>query len=155
MDYFYLSNGKKVLVDAEDYEKVIAIDWKYQLHKGKEYVRVQRWVEGKNVTTYLHSFLMNGRMVDHINGNGLDCRKQNMRVCSKKQNNMNRSKAKNNTSGYKGAYWRKDRSTWQSRISVEGKNVHLGYFPNSEDAARAYDKAARSYYGEFGKLNFL
>jgi hypothetical protein len=97
--------------------------------------------------------------VDHINGNKLDNRRENLRVATKSQNLGNQKIRSTNTSGFKGVnwkQWRKIRSSgaWTARISVGSKRIHLGYFSTAEEAARAYDSAAQQYFGEFAKLNF-
>ncbi len=94
------------------------------------------------------------RQVDHINGDGLDNRKENLRICDTSKNVINRSIGKINTSGYKGVNWRKKSKKWVARIGFNNKRIYLGDFNNKEDAARAYDTAALKYYGEFAKLNF-
>jgi hypothetical protein len=89
---------------------------------------------------------------DHINGNTLDNRRENLRKCSRTQNAQNRGKQVNNTSGYKGVHW--SVTGWRSRIWVNGKCVHVGMFATSEQAAHAYDAAAKVYHGRFAKPNF-
>jgi hypothetical protein len=92
--------------------------------------------------------------VDHINGNGLDNRKSNLRICTHQQNCENSRKRKKSFSKYKGVYWSKNAKKWVAQITIDGKSKHLGYFELEEDAAAAYDKAAVKYFGEFACLNF-
>lgn len=94
------------------------------------------------------------RLVDHKNGNALDNRKENLRVATKQQNNANRGLLINNKSGYKGVSWRQLSKRWCAFISVNNKSKFLGSFKIKEEAARAYDKAAKEHYGEFAILNF-
>ncbi len=91
--------------------------------------------------------------IDHINGDGLDNRKSNLRICKHGENQYNSKMPKNNTSGYKGVYWDKRRNKWISQININGKHVYIGQFINAIDAANAYDKAAMQYHKEFAKPN--
>ncbi len=105
---------------------------------------------------YLHRLVLGakqGECVDHINGNKLDNRRANLRLCNNRENGRNRSgPAKSNLSGYRGVSWNRG---WFARINVEDKTIHLGRFKTKEQAAKAYDRAALQYFGAFaGKLNF-
>lgn len=90
--------------------------------------------------------------VDHRDGDGLNNTDENLRVCTATQNLANRGKTKRNTSGYKGVS--KIRGRWYADLMKGGKHVFRGYFSTAEEAARAYDKAAREHYGEFAYTNF-
>ena len=95
-------------------------------------------------------------VVDHINHNGLDNRKANLRHATRVQNNRNRLiiKRKGASSKYKGVSWRKRKKRWHARIHVNGRYKFLGYFKEEINAAKAYDKAAKKYHKEFASLNF-
>ena len=93
--------------------------------------------------------LERGEFVDHRDGDGSNNRRENLRLASHTENIRNQRKSSVNTSGHKGAYWRKDVSKWVAHIGVNGKLIYLGYFANIEDAAAAYREAADKYYGEF------
>ncbi len=96
-----------------------------------------------------------GMVVDHINHDGMDNRRANLRPATYSQNlyhRKNRSGAK--YSKYKGVSWKKHNRKWEARIGFEKKEIHLGYFRSEIDAARAYDRAAKKYHGEFASLNF-
>lgn len=92
--------------------------------------------------------------VDHINGFGLDNRRENLRLATAAENGRNRKKSKNNTSGYKGVHWDKHHRKWRAKIMINGRRLHLGHFADPADAARAYDNAAVLYYGDFALTNF-
>jgi hypothetical protein len=92
--------------------------------------------------------------VDHINGDTLDNRRDNLRLASSTENGSNRSLNRNSTSGYKGVTWVKARGNWRANIKVNGKPISLGVYDDPVEAARAYDKAAIELHGAFAKPNF-
>jgi hypothetical protein len=93
-------------------------------------------------------------VVDHKNRNGIDNRRPNLRLATESQNCMNRQKQRVTSSKYKGVSWVRSSGKWKAAIQVDKKNLHLGYFEDEEEAARAYDAAARKYQGEFAYQNF-
>ena len=114
----------------------------------------------KNDTTdrvYLHAFIMcpdKYQVVDHINRNVLDNRRENLRVCTQSQNLANSNKRKNCSSLYKGVSWNKKNRKWAAYINADKSRVPLGYFRSEQEAACAYDAKALEVYGEYAKLNF-
>jgi hypothetical protein len=92
-----------------------------------------------------------GMHVDHIDGNGLNNRRANLRIATSGQNQCNRGKSPRNTSGFKGVNWRKKEMRWNAQISVGGKNRSLGFFDKPEEAHAAYAAACAKYHGEFGR----
>jgi hypothetical protein len=151
-----LSQGKVALVSEEDYERVSEHIWSYTLQHGKEY-GISNSV-GLPRLTYLHRFILGlgpgDSEVDHINGNGLDCRRENMRLATRSQNMVNRDRPPNTTSQYRGVTWLIKNRKWMAQIKANGKRRYLGSFTDEEDAARAYDEAAREAFGDFARLNF-
>ncbi len=95
-----------------------------------------------------------GQSVDHVNGNGLDNRRSNLRLCAHAENLRNRKIHKNNKSGFKGVRKRKESSLWRAEIRSNHKFYFLGNFHSAEEAAHAYDAAALKLHGEFARLNF-
>ncbi len=160
-----LTQNKIAVVDDEDYESLILMKWHAWFNKNGDsfYAHHSVYRKGKSPTVIrMHRHLMNVTNpkihVDHINGNTLDNRKSNLRICQSYQNNTNmRGLRSDNTTGFRGVgeyFYRADKK-WTATLSVKGNKIRLGYFDTPEDAARAFDKAARELYGEFcGKLNF-
>jgi hypothetical protein len=148
-----LTRGQVALIDAEDYDKVKGYKWK-SIHMCKgDYAYTQSRYHGQHRIIYMHKLLMDvpdGMVIDHINHIGTDNRKNNLRVCTVSQNNMNRS----SSGQYKGVSFRKDLSKWHARICKDKKCYHIGFFPTPEDAAHAYDREAQILHGDFALLNF-
>jgi len=93
--------------------------------------------------------------VDHLNGDGLDNQRENLRACSTAQNNMNRAKRRRRSSStYKGVCWHTRYGRFQAEIKLNGKSKFLGMFETEVDAALAYDAAAREHFGQFACTNF-
>lgn len=162
--YIPLTQGKCAVVDAADFD--FLSQWKWYAHFdkrcGKWYAeRSERYGprrEGKKRLIQMHRILLNaphGMDVDHKDGDGLNNRRSsNIRLATRHQNHGNRGPARGSVSGYKGVHYHSQNGNWRARISVNGKSKHLGSFDSAEDAARAYDKAAVEYFGEFASLNF-
>lgn len=151
-----LTQGKVVLVSDEDYEELNKHKW--YAYKCANTFYAQRTLTigvGKYRTVRMHSIVMKTpkRMeTDHINGNGLDNRRENLRVCTRSENLMNQKRGINNTSGYKGVSWHKGTEKWQSKIAAKGKRIYLGLFKEKEEAHKAYCEASKRYHGEFGNV---
>ena len=106
----------------------------------------------------MHRRILNaqtGQEVDHANHNGLDNCRENIRLCTKNQNQWNQNKHQRRTSSrFKGVSWKGRNKKWCAQVQFNGKNIHLGLFTDDESAARVYDEAAKRLFGEFAKLNF-
>jgi hypothetical protein len=155
-----LTQNKYAIVDAEDYERLSKYKWYANGAKGHLYAaRRTRKQEGTRYRfIYMHQEVIKvaaGEVCDHINHNGLDNRKANLRPASRAENVFHRKKySKTSRSKYKGITWKNTSKKWQAQIGVNGKKIFLGYFRDEFEAAKAYDKAARKYHGEFAALNF-
>ena len=105
----------------------------------------------------MHRVVLPGfEMLDHINHDGLDNRRENLRPCTASQNHANQRKRTEHTSSkYKGVHWAKDRNKWRASICVEGRWYKLGAFNTEEEAATVYNAAAQKAFGVFAGLNLL
>lgn len=152
-----LTKGGFALVDDTDFE--FLSQWKWTVRNGYSARTVYLGGGRKNQKSkhiYMHSLLNetpNGMETDHINRNKLDNRRENLRTTTRQQNSCNRVLQDNNTSGFRGVSWNRQRNKWMSQIKAFRKNYYLGLYSNKNDAARAYDKAALNLFGEFSKLN--
>jgi hypothetical protein len=159
MKEIHLTRGKVALVDDEDYERVVCHKWYarpshdkktwYAIHDVK--IAKYRWV-----SMGMHRLILNapnGLDVDHRNHDGLDNQKNNLRLCSEAQNNYNTRRSIANRSGFKGVHWHSQCNKWRARIVVKHKGISLGCFFCIKKAVKAYDEAAKHYFGEFAYLN--
>ena len=157
-----LTQGKCAIVDATDYEWLV--EWKWSLVESnrchtsyaRRYLRGSKRNHAKYAT--MHREIMNtpkGMQTDHINGNGLDNRRCNLRVVTQSQNQMNAKKTIMAASKHKGGSWHKVSRKWQARIQVNKKRLGLGFFDLEAAAATAYNNKAIELYGEFANLNII
>lgn len=153
-----LTQGYVAVVDDSDYERVSKHKWHALITCNLVYAARNVTVHGKRKKSLMHRELSccpNECVVDHINGNTLDNRTENLRLASFRENAANRSKInKSATSIYRGVYYDTARRRWRSQIKTSGKNKFLGHFTSEIDAAKAYDNAARTEYGDFARTNF-
>jgi len=158
-----LSQGKMALVDDEDYAMLMGYKWCVRLaNHGNLYAFRIELVNGRNRGIHMHRVLLKAPdhyQVDHINGNGLDNRKSNLRLCTQSQNMHNESQHSTNTTGYKGV--RRDKRKlargsrcYSARITVDKKSYSCGMFKTAEEAAHAFDEMAIRHVGKFARLNF-
>ena len=147
-------HGFEVIISACDAERVRAHKWYKNGTRGGPYFAYKTPApERKNIL--LHRFIVDcpsGMHVDHANGNTLDNRRSNLRICDHAENMRNRSKQINSSSGLKGVYWDKHCKKWHPCISVNGKNINLGLFDDPQEAYEAYVAASNKYHGEFGRI---
>lgn len=149
-----LSRGQYALIDLEDLERIQAVGKWSASWTRSGYYGISRTKRNGNLL--LHRFIMDAPselLVDHRDGNTLDCRKSNLRLATHTQNCFNRAKrVRGHSSRYKGV--RAHHAKWQARIVQGGRQVSLGHFSTEELAAHAYDEAALRLHGDFARLNF-
>jgi len=175
-----LTQGKESIVDDDNYEMLMKFapakfkrnrekghGWyaskQHKSSTGLFYAATNVWVPelGRQRTVFMHKVILNppkGKFTDHVNGDGLDNRKENLRVCTTAQNNANRGKNCTNTVGYKGVTTAKGREHVNKKYKAvlrTGNKAHfLGNYMTKEEAALAYDTKAKEVYGKFARLNF-
>ena len=154
-----LTQGCFAIVDPQDYKRLSRYKWRLCRTKGKSVLYAERSVRlpgGKYSRLLMHRQLIevpDGYVIDHINGCGLDNRRANLRLATVAQNAWN-SKKRNPRSGYKGVWFASEKGMWRAAIVCHGRRMHLGYFKDKIDAAKAYDDAAGKYHKQFARLNF-
>lgn len=150
-----LTKGLYALIDEEDYQLVSELKWYADVRKVNAYavrktkkdgvLKMHRYILEK------HGFDLTGKEVDHINCDGLDNRKENLRVCTVLENRRNQKLRYNMST--KGIYYHRQSQKWCARLKIENKRISLGYFYTKEEATAAYDEAAKKYFGDFAKTN--
>jgi hypothetical protein len=150
--YIPLTKGRYAIIDAADYERASEHKWCASCSGCRIYAYCH--MNGKTVA--LHRFLTNapkGMVVDHIDGNTLNDRRSNLRVCTQQQNLYN-SRPKGKSSHFKGICWDKGKRRWVVYVRYEGRNIYVGRFRSEINAARAYDRKAYECFGQYAYLNF-
>ena len=153
-----LGEGEWTILDVEDYYRYGNFKWSLGGYKKNFYaVAGIRNKDGEFEIVRLHRAIMNppeGRVVDHRNGDGLDNRRENLRIATKSENICNSRKRTNTSSRFIGVSFDKRSGLWHAYITHCRKRKFLGYFDSEIDAAKAHDAAAKKYHGEFARLNF-
>jgi hypothetical protein len=152
MKLIELTKCKFAKVSNTDFEFINSFNW----HFASGYAARRK----NSKSIYMHRVIVGipiGKEVDHINGDKLDNRRSNLRICTHLENHHNEKRV-NTKTGFKGIYLYKNKygwSKWHARISVNDVYISLGYFKDKIDAALAYNKAAKKYYGELANLNII
>mgnify|MGYP003394577432 CR=1 FL=1 len=153
-----LTKGFVTQVDDDMFDYLS--QWRWIAHRGKceivYAIRTEVTREHLEQQIHMHRVIIGAQPmqeVDHINRKSLDNQRANLRICTRKENSRNRKVPCNNHSGYLGVSWCRRDHRWRATIKCDGVFYSLGYFHSPEDAARAYNKAAMWYFGEFANLN--
>ena len=161
MRLIVLTKGQTTIVDDEDFDKLNQHKWYAQYCASTGcYVaaRTIRIAKNKRYLQYMHRAILGapkGYFADHRNRNPLDNRKRNLRICTIQQNAMNRRpQNRSKTSKYKGVSLFKENDKWRASIKTDKRDKHIGLYNTEIEAAKAYDKEAKKYFGEFAYLNF-
>jgi hypothetical protein len=155
-----LTKGQTAIVDAIDAD-LAQLKWYAMVRTYTYYAARQKFIDGRYIHFRLHQEilprilgrkLVKGEYVDHINGDGLDNRRSNLRLATKAQNQRNQRLRRDNKSGFKGVCWDNRAKKWRALIRFNGKQKTLGYFDTPEEAYEAYCAAAIELHGEFARL---
>lgn len=145
-----LPNGMVALLDDDYPTEADIFHWTAKPGRRTWYATASY---AKNKSLYLHDMILPprpGLMRDHRNGNGLDCRRENLRYVTPAQNQQNAPRRADNNSGYRGVH--KQKNGWVAQIRVNGRRIYLGHFKTAEEAAAAYGEASRLHHGEYGRV---
>jgi len=153
-----LGHWRYAIVDTEDLRRLSRFRW-CASNKSKKSSKPKFYAQRKDgdKIIYMHREVlsMDGSIeLDHINGNTLDNRKANLRVCTSRQNSRNSRKRKGCSSRFKGVFWSKNTGKWRASIKNSVKRIHLGYFESESQAAKAYDEKAKELFGKYAHPNF-
>lgn len=158
-----LTQGKYALVDDQDYEELNKYKWHIRKRSEKPsnkafYAVTTVRIVGSNKQTALsmHRVITKcppQKVIDHIDGDGLNNQRNNLRIVTHAENIQNSGKRENNKSGYKGVYWLKSHKKWNAQIGVNNKKIHLGLYTTAEEAYKAYCEACVKYHKEFARLD--
>lgn len=160
MKQIQLTQNKTALIDDEDFELVNEFKW-CAVQQGRNFYATRGYWNKQTKKTKqirMHRLIMDVTdpkiEIDHINGDGLNNQRYNLRICTRSQNQRNKRKQNNTTSKYEGVHWHKQHNKWIAKIRINGQRKHLGCFLCEIDAACYYDYYAIKYFDEFAKLNF-
>lgn len=136
-----ITQGKYAIVDAEDYDRLATHKWQYKPGPNTGYARRSIYVDGVKKSVHMHSCILDcpkGLFIDHINRNGLDNRKKNLRVVTRSQNQLNSNMRSYNTSGYRGVTFNKREDIWRAQIVISKKYICIGKSNDKMEAVKMY-----------------
>jgi hypothetical protein len=154
--YVPLTKGCEAAIDIADIPRVEAWSWTALEGRHTTYARRAVLVGSGYRTVYLHCAIWGetlGLEIDHIDGNGLNNQRSNLRLATHSENMRNQRLSRNSSSGLKGASWSKSNQRWQAQITIERKHCHLGFYDTPEEAHEAYARASVELHGQFGRVS--
>ncbi len=148
-----LNRGYNVLIDDEDYDNLMQFKWYIRSNKQKKIFYAGTSIDGHGVL--MHNYILGCKPIDHIDGNGLNNQRYNLRPCNLSQNSANRKKREigSYTSKYKGVSFQVSRNKWRCCIGKDYKYYFIGRFDTEKEAALAYNQRAIELFGKFALLN--
>ena len=148
-----LTQGKFAEVDDEDFDYLNQWKW-YATNRKTTWYAARK---PKDRVFYMHREVLSlsdsKKQVDHVDSNGLNNQKINLRGCNQTQNNGNNRKRSDNKSGFKGVHHHSVYNSWIAQIRFLGKKTHIGSFQNKKEAVLAYNERAKEIFGEFARIN--
>lgn len=151
-----LTQGKFALVDKEDFDYLSQFKWCYTSAGYAIRTEYPKGLKGDGVRILMHRLILDApknKQVDHINQDGLDNRRSNIRLATPSQNQWNKGVQKNNTSGHKGISWDMKNNKWRVSINTKGRYINLGRYSDIKEAVLVREKFVLSLHGEFGRLS--
>lgn len=151
-----LTRGYETVIDAADLALIAKNKW-YAIPDHSQitaYAATSMRIGACKTTVMLHRFILGADknyVVDHIDGDGMNNRRNNLRLATRQENSMNQRRSKNNKSGFKGVSWVEARQKWHARICLQRQSYHLGLFESAHEAHAAYVAASKSLHKEFGR----
>ena len=155
-----LTKGQFALVDNEDYDWLMQWKWRASLRSQGGFYVTRSVRRGGRRAIRMHRVILDapeGMEVDQIDGNGLNNQRSNLRLATHAQNQWNRGLSSRNKSGYKGVWYNtrpRFKNRWMAYMTINCRRIGLGHYATAQEAALAFDKAAREHYGEFVRTNF-
>lgn len=160
MKTIQLTQGQVALVDDEDYEILSQLKWSAHKQKNNYYAisSCYCYLTKKRHHLIMHRVIMGckkGKEIDHIDHNGLNNQKCNLRFATRSQNQQNRRPTNKSLSAYKGVCWNKKVNKWQADITLSGKLIRIGFYDTEIKAAQAYNEKAKELFGEYAYINTI
>lgn len=152
-----LTRGFEAIIDDADFERICKYKWRVSVGRWGAYAVTWMRIDGKGRHVYLHRFLLGlpPEWIAFVNGDALDCRRDNLRLTTASQSQTRRAVGANNRTGFKGVSFNQAAEKYKAYIKKDGKLHYLGMYETAKEAAAAYNEKARELFGEFAGLNVI